>query len=150
GGFDGRSGNYPGRVTSRGFLGGATQPTKSLTVDGLRSPTPHSSANQFTSTEYTNRFTAALPSERSLFNFADLTPAVAATDREYLYGSFDRDVCDKYFTVFADFEYFRQFWDGGLAPTPFVPDIWTDLGGNSGLTTFGPHAFGISSAGVSV
>src|SRR6266480_1876101 len=72
GGFDGRSGNYPGRVTSRGFLGGATQPTKSLTVDGLRSPTPHSAANQFTSTEYTNRFNAALPSERSLFNFADL------------------------------------------------------------------------------
>src|SRR5207249_12303894 len=95
-------------------------------------------------------FGEGLPSERSLFNFADLTPSIAATDREYLYGSFDRDVCDKYFTVFADFEYFRQFWDGGLAPTPFVPDIWTDLGGNSGLTTFGPHAFGISSAGFSV
>ncbi len=154
GGFDGRSGNYPGRVTSRGFLGGATQPTKSLTVDGLRSPTPHSSANQFTSTEYTNRFNAALPSERSLFNFADLTPSIAATDREYLYGSFDRDICDKYLTVFADFEYFRQFWDGGLAPTPFVPDIWTDLGGsnsqNGVFQTFGPHAFGISSSGFSV
>ncbi len=84
GGADARSGNYPGRVTSRGFLGAATQPTKSDTVDGLRSPTPHSSANQFTSTEYTNRFTAALPSERSFFNFADLTPSIAATDREYL------------------------------------------------------------------
>ncbi|PYK82369.1 MAG: hypothetical protein DME41_09840, partial [Verrucomicrobia bacterium] len=164
GGFDGRSGNYPGRVTSRGFLGGATQPTKSLTVDGLRSPTPHSSANQFTSTEYTNRFSdappsdgvgrGAMPSERSLFNFADLTPSIAATDREYLYGSFDRDICDKYLTVFADFEYFRQFWDGGLAPTPFVPDIWTDLGGsnsqNGVFQTFGAHAFGISSSGFSV
>src|SRR5438552_2431427 len=52
GGFDGRSGNYPGRVTSRGFLGGAKDGFK---IDGLRSPTPHSSANQFTSTEYTNR-----------------------------------------------------------------------------------------------
>src|SRR5206468_4794860 len=141
GGFDGRSGNYPGRVTSRGFLGGATQPTKSLTVDGLRSPTPHSSANQFTSTEYTNRFTAALPSERSLFNFADLTPSIAATDREYLYGSFDRDVCDKYLTVFADFLYFRQFWEGGLAPSPFgAPDVWTDAN----------KPAGISSAGISV
>src|SRR5438132_83364 len=164
GGFDGRSGNYPGRVTSRGFLGGAKQPFKSATVDGLRSPTPHSSANQFTSTEYTNRFSdappsdgvgrGAMPSERSLFNFADLTPSIAATDREYLYGSFDRDICDKYLTVFADFEYFRQFWDGGLAPTPFVPDIWTDLGGsnsqNGVFATYGAHAFGISSSGFSV
>src|SRR5438477_7028207 len=161
GGFDGRSGNYPGRVTSRGFLGGAKDGFK---IDGLRSPTPHSSANQFTSTEYTNRIsdlpitsargTGALPSERSFFNFADLTPSIAATDREYLYGSFDRDICDKYLTVFADFEYFRQFWDGGLAPTPFVPDIWTDLGGsnsqNGVFATYGAHAFGISSSGFSV
>src|SRR6266513_259402 len=155
GGFDGRSGNYPGRVTARAFKGGATQPTKSQ-VGGLRSPTPHSSSNQFTSTQYTSRFNSALPSERSLFNFADLTPSVAASDREYLYGSFDRDICDKYLTVFADFEYFRQFWDGGLAPTPFTPDIWTDLGGTtagaggSGPQTFGAHPFGISSTGISV
>src|SRR5207237_6950845 len=90
-------------------------------------------------------------SERAFFNFADLTPSIAATDREYLYGSFDRDICDKYLTVFADFEYFRQFWDGGLAPTPFVPDIWTDLGGTStnGFVS-GSHPFGISSSGFSV
>jgi iron complex outermembrane recepter protein len=162
GGFDGRSGNYPGRVTSRGFRGSAGG-TQHL---DLRTPTPHSSANQFTSTEYTGRFQPlgslpnhqgfgeGLPSERSLFNFADLTPSIAATDREYLYGSFDRDICDKYLTVFADFEYFRQFWDGGLAPTPFVPDIWTDLGGsnsqNGVFSTYGAHAFGISSSGFSV
>src|SRR5437762_4599827 len=91
GGADGRSGNYPGRVTSRGVLGSATAAFKIP----LRTPTPHSSANQFTSTEYTNRFNAALPSERSFFNFADLTPAIAATDRECPYGSFDRDICDK-------------------------------------------------------
>src|SRR6266480_217508 len=149
GGFDGRSGNYPGRVTARAFKGSATQPTKSQ-VGGLRSPTPHSSSNQFTSTQYTSRFNSALPSERSLFNFADLTPSVAASDREYLYGSFDRDICDKYLTVFADFEYFRQFWDGGLAPTPFTPDVWTDLGGFSGGTALGSHAFGISSVGIRV
>src|SRR6266446_9344864 len=121
-GFDDRSGNYPGRVTARQFRGSAGG-TQHL---DLRSPTPHSAANQFTSTEYTNRFQPlgslpnhqgfrqGVPSERSLFNFADLTPSIAATDREYLYGSFDRDICDKYLTVFADFEYFRQFWDGGL------------------------------------
>jgi iron complex outermembrane receptor protein len=160
GGADARSGNYPGRVTSRGFLGSAKDGFKIV----LRSPTPHSSANQFTSTEYTNRFSdlpvtsnrgaGALPSERSFFNFADLTPSIAATDREYLYGSFDRDICDKYLTVFADFEYFRQFWDGGLAPTPFTPDVWTDLGGsnspNGVFATYGPHPFGISSTGISV
>src|SRR5437016_4610133 len=146
GGADARSGNYPGRVTSRGFLGSATAAFKIP----LRTPTPHFSANQFTDSEYTNRFTAALPSERSFFNFADLTPAIAATDREYLYGSFDRDICDKYLTVFADFEYFREFWDGGLAPTPFSPDVWTDLGGFAGGTVIGAHPFGISSVGISV
>src|SRR6266404_4060049 len=162
GGFDGRSGNYPGRVTARQFRGSAGG-TQHL---DLRSPTPHSAANQFTSTEYTNRFQPlgslpnhqgfreGVPSERSLFNFADLTPSIAATDREYLYGSFDRDICDKYLTVFADFEYFRQFWDGGLAPTPFVPDIWTDVGGsnsqNGVFQTFGAHPFGISSSGFTV
>jgi iron complex outermembrane receptor protein len=148
-GFDARSGNFGGRVTSREFKGLATQPTKSQ-LGGLRSPTPHFSANQFTDTQYTSRVPPAITSERAFFNFADLTPQVAATDREYLYGSFDRDICDKYLTVFADFEYFRQFWDGGLAPTPFVPDVWTDLGGNSGAFVSGPHPFGISSVGISV
>src|SRR5438309_6613450 len=156
GGFDGRSGNLPGRITSRYFKGIATESSGAKL--SLRSPTPHSSANQFTDTQYTNRTLTpipnpaiAIPSERAFFNSADLTPAIAATDREYLYGSFDRDICDKYLTVFADFEYFRQFWDGGLAPTPFVPDIFTDLGGTStdGFIS-GPHAFGISSSGFSV
>src|SRR6202011_5016074 len=165
-GFDGRSGNFPGRITTKVFKGAATQPTKG-TVGGLRSPTPHFAANQFTDSQYTNRNPAgntAITSERSLFNFADLTPAIAASDREYLYGSFDRDICDKYLTVFADFEYFRQFWDGGLAPTPVTPDVWTDLGGTAAgavqlnpfdpnfnpLGTLGAHPFGISSTGISV
>src|SRR4029077_20313396 len=72
--------------------------------------------------------------EQQRFNFADLTPAVAATDREYLYGSFDRDICDKYFTVFADFKYFRQFWDSGAAPTPFTPDPFTDVNNPFGIS----------------
>jgi iron complex outermembrane receptor protein len=136
GGFDGRSGNYGGRVTSRGFLGEAVPPFRIP----LKTPTPHSSSNQFDNTQYTTRFSAALPSEKSLFNFADLTPAIAPTDREYLYGSVTRDICDKYLTIFADFEYFRQFWHGGLAPTPFTPDVWTDIN----------HGFGISTTGISV
>jgi iron complex outermembrane receptor protein len=149
GGFDARSGNFGGRITTREFIGLATQPTKG-TLGGLKSPTPHSSANQLTDTQYTSRFNSAITSERALFNFADLTPSIAASDREYLYGSFDRDICDKYVTVFADFEYFRQFWDGGLAPAPFTPDVWTDTGGFSGGTALGAHPFGISSVGISV
>jgi iron complex outermembrane receptor protein len=135
GSFDFRSGNLAGRATTRIFRG-AVDP-----FYGLLTPTPHSSANQFTSTQYTNRFQGIATSEKSLFNFADLTPDIAATDREYLYGSVIRDICDKYLTVFADFKYFRQFWDGGLAPTPFVPDFWADS----------IHPFGISgAAGFSV
>src|SRR5438477_8107264 len=134
---DTRSGNFPGRVTSRVFLGEAV-PAFNI---GLRTPTPHASANQFDNTQYTTRFSAAIPRERSLFNFADLTPEVAPTDREYLYGSFDRDICDKYLTVFGDFLYFRQFWVGGLAPSPFgQPDVWTDKN----------LPAGISAAGISV
>src|SRR6266513_3099132 len=152
GGADARSGNFPGRITTRQFLGTAQQPFKSA-IGGLRSPTPHAAANQFTDTQYTNRgltSTSAITSERAFFNFADLTPSIAATDREYLYGSFDREICDKYLTVFADFNYFREFWDGGLAPTPFTPDVWTDLGGFAGGTVIGSHPFGISSVGISV
>src|SRR5205814_4645648 len=136
GSFDVRSGNYAGRVTARQFLGTAVQPFKL----NLQTPTPHASANQFTDTQYTIRFSAAITSERSLFNFADLTPDIAATDREYLYGSVDRDICDKYLTVFMHFKYFRQFWDGGLAPAPFTPDVWTDIN----------KPFGISTSGISV
>jgi outer membrane receptor protein involved in Fe transport len=161
GSFDLRSSNMAGRVQGRYFLGLATQPFKAA-VGGLLTPTPHSAANQFTDTQYVpytgstraggNRTgTTGITFERSAFNFADLTPDLAPTDREYLYGSFDRDLCDKYLTVFADFRYFRQFWDGGLAPTPFTPDVWSDAGGvnGGGLTTAG-HPFGISSAGISV
>lgn len=129
-GEDTRSGNYAGRVTTRVFL-----PSH---AGGALTPTAHAFPNQLTDPEYTAR--TQLPKERQLFNFADLTPAIAPTDREYLYGSFDRDLCDKYLTIFADFKYFRQFWDGGLAPTPFTPDIWTDA----------LHPFGISAAGMSV
>ena len=149
GGFDGRSGNLPGRITTRMFKGTGQPPFKGQVL-GLKSPTPHSSANQFTDTQFTSRFGSGISSERALFNFGDFTPSVAATDREYLYGSFDRDICDKYLTVFADFEYFRQFWDGALAAPPFTPDVWTDLGGNSGAFNSGPHPFGISATGISV
>src|SRR4029077_11460655 len=60
------------------------------------------------------------------FNFADRTPALPAVDREYLYGSLDRKICDQYLELFADFKNVRTFWDSAQAPAPFIPDVWTD------------------------
>jgi hypothetical protein len=131
GGNDVRSGNYAGRVQSR------------MLLPGIKSPTPHAFPNVQTDPQYAPRFFPGLhPNpifgrEHVLFNFADLTPAIAPTDRQYFYGSVTRDLCDKYLTVYADFKYVRQFWDGGLAPAPFVPDVWVDTA----------HALGISGQG---
>jgi iron complex outermembrane receptor protein len=155
GSFDLRSSNLAGRIsgsfttidpiTGLPVVHGATRFFEGLSKEpftlNLLTPTPHSSANQFDNTQFTSAGAAnGLPAERTAFNFGDNTPDISPTDREYLYGSFDRDLCDKYLTVFADFKYFRQFWDGALAPTPFTPDIWSDI----------THPFGISSAGISV
>ena len=130
GGADFRSGNMPARVGGFIYL-----PNHN---GGARTPTPHSFASAATDPQYTVR--TNLPPEKQVFNFNDLTPSVAATDREYLYGSFIRDICDKYLTIFADFKYFREFWDGGFAPTPFAPDFFTDA----------THPFGITGVGFSV
>ena len=56
------------------------------------------------------------------YNFAALTPAIPAADRQSFYGSVTRDICDKYLEVFADFKYARSFFDAALAATPFAPD----------------------------
>ena len=39
---------------------------------------------------------------------------IPAADRQSFYGSFTRDICDKYLTVFADFKYTRSFFDSAL------------------------------------
>ena len=82
GSFDLRSSNLAGRISGAGtrfFLGLAKEP---FTLN-LRTPTPHSSANQFDNTQFTSAGAAnGLPAERTAFNFADNTPAIAATDRE--------------------------------------------------------------------
>src|SRR5437868_17413 len=56
------------------------------------------------------------------FNFAAFTPALPPADRQAFYGSFMRDVCDKYLTVFGDFKYVRSFFDASLAAVPIIPD----------------------------
>ena len=45
------------------------------------------------------------------YNFAAVTPALPPADRQAFYGSFIRDLCDKYLMVFSDFKYVRSFFD---------------------------------------
>ena len=58
----------------------------------------------------------------SAYNFASVTPALPPGDRQVYYGSFVRDICDKYLTVFGDFKYARSYFDSSLAAVPFTPD----------------------------
>jgi iron complex outermembrane recepter protein len=126
GGTDARSGNFPGRVGSF------------VLRPGLTNPTPHSAPNAASSGEYVPR--TSLPIADQLFNFAALTAAVPAADREYLYGSLTRDLLDKYLTVFADVKFARSFFERVLAPVPFAPDPFHKA---DGVTS-------VSSAGISV
>ena len=52
-------------------------------------------------------------------------PAIPPADRQSFYGSFMRDICDKYLAVFADFKYTRSFFNGANSATPFNPDAFT-------------------------
>ena len=45
------------------------------------------------------------------------------------YGSFTRDMCDKYLTVFGDFKYSRSYFDSTLAAVPFTPDPFHGVAG---------------------
>ena len=136
GGIDNRSLNAAGRVAfiPAGFPF-VYQPNLN---GGALTPTPHAYPNVASDPQYVPIF--FLPREQQLFNFADLTPAVPAVDREYLYGSLDRKICGQYLELFVDFKYVRTFWDAPQAPTPFAPDVWTDA----------THPFGISKFGISV
>ena len=74
------------------------------------------------------------------FNFAAFTPALPPGDRQVYYGSFTRDLCDKYLTVFGDFKYARSFFDSSLAAVPFTPDPFHN----------GEHGTFFSPTGISV
>ena len=131
GGFDDRSANFPGsigpfRLIPRLFF-------------SANSPPPHSAPNVATSPHYIsvsspafnngngflNGTLAGLDGDYVLYNFQALMPAIPAADRQSFYGSFTRDICDKYLTVFADFKYTRSFFDGANEATPFNPDAFT-------------------------
>src|SRR5437762_4750109 len=73
------------------------------------------------------------------YNFAAITPALPPADRQSFYGSFTRDICDKYLVVFTDFKIVRSLFDSSFAAVPFTPDPFK----NSDGTPF-------SSIGISV
>jgi iron complex outermembrane recepter protein len=72
-----------------------------------------------------------------LYNFAAITPALPPADRQAFYGSFTRDLCGKYLTVFADFKYVRTYFDSSLAAVEFTPDPFKQPGTNIPFSQFG-------------
>jgi iron complex outermembrane recepter protein len=71
------------------------------------------------------------------YNYADVTPALAPADRQAFYGSFTRNLCDKYLTAFGDFKFVRSFFDASAAPVPFAPDPFKQPGTNIGFSPGG-------------
>ena len=136
GGFDVRSGNFPGRVHGERLI-----PSLFFSANA---PTPHSAPNVATSPFYTNPFAVpgiinGTPGDGNylFFNFAAFTPALPPADRQTFYGSFTRDLCDKYLTVFADFKIARSFFDASLAAVPFTPDPFKTPGTTVGFSPTG-------------
>lgn len=68
------------------------------------------------------------------YNAAAVTPALAPADRQAFYGSFTRDLCDKYLTAFADFKYVRSFFDASGAAAFFLNDPFKKPGTNIGFS----------------
>jgi iron complex outermembrane receptor protein len=137
GGFDARSGNEPGRVHSLRLI--------PKLFFGSTSPPPHSAPNAETSPFYISPgLLAPYPDGNfQFFNFAAFTPALPPSDRQSYYGSFTRDLCDKYLVMFTDFKYTRSFFDSSLAAVPFTPDPFHIGGGGDLGANFSP-------AGISV
>jgi iron complex outermembrane recepter protein len=127
GGFDNRSSNEPGRVGSFRLI-----PRLFFSAN---SPPPHSAPNVGTSPYYIRPSALGIglngnrDGDYFRYNFAALTPSIPSSDRQSFYGSFKRDICDKYLTVFADFKYTRSFFDAALAATPFSPDAFKQPNG---------------------
>ena len=150
GGIDTRSFDQPGRVQGfRMLLPKIFFGPGGLPQFGVNTPLPHSAPNARTSPFYKNSFSVnpnAYPGAPGIigphafqhvpelgtdykgggdyffYNFAAVTAALPPADRQAFYGSFKRDLCDKYLTVFADFKYVRSFFDASIAAVPFTPD----------------------------
>src|SRR5437764_6492680 len=147
GGFDARSGNFPGRVQSRRLLPSLFFGPGGTPIFGVNTPLPHSAPNAATSPFYKSPYAVnpnAYPGAPGIhnpvqtldqfgtqykgggdyffFNFAAFTPDLPPGDRQVYYGSFTRDICDKYLTVFGDFKYARSYFDSSFAAVAFTPD----------------------------
>jgi outer membrane receptor protein involved in Fe transport len=129
GGFDARSGNEPGRVQGFRLNPGMFFGAGGLPQPGINTPLPHSSTGPGTSPFYKTpgqfglfNTSATADGNYVAYNFATVTPALPPGDRQVYYGSFVRDICDKYLTIFSDFKVSRSFFDSSLAAVPFTPD----------------------------
>jgi len=167
GAIDFRDQSVPGRIDSpAGFPIGFRLIPKLFSSSN--SPPPHSAPNVATSPFYVNPVVIAPnvypgppgiigPNARQhrpqtlgtygykgggdyfLYNWAAVTPNIPPADRQSFYGSFMRDICDKYLTVFADFKYTRSFFDAALWAVAFGVDPFK-----------APNGLGFSPSGVSV
>jgi iron complex outermembrane receptor protein len=164
GGFDLRSGNEPGRVQSRRLLPSMFFGPGGLPTPGMNTPPPHSAANATHSPFYKNPFVVnpyAYPGAPGIvgpnaavflpqfgtdykgggdyffYNFSAAASALPPADRQAFYGSFTRDICDKYLTLFGDFKYVRSFFDGSLAAVPFNADPFKIPGTNVSFSPTG-------------
>ncbi len=152
GGVEARSGFFPGHLG--GFVGLRLLPSLFFSAN---TPPPHSAPNKEHSPFYIsptspvfnngngffNGTLQGTDGNFAAFNFAAFTPDLPPGDRQVYYGSFTRDLCDKYLTVFADFKYARSFFDSSLAAVPFTPDPFHIPG--TPFPTVGPSGpFGIS------
>jgi iron complex outermembrane receptor protein len=174
GGSDGRSFDEPGRVQGfRLLLPKIFFGPGGLPQFGVNTPPRHSAPNAQTSPFYKNPFAVnpnAYPGapgiigphafqhvpqfgtdykgggDYFLFNFAAFTAALPPADRQAFYGSFTRDLCDKYLVLFADFKYVRSFFDLSLAAVPFSPDSFKTPGTNIGFSPVGGISVPITNA----
>ena len=119
GGFDNRSGFLPGRVQSFQLL------------PGIITPTPHAFPNAATDPQYIPNSDTAYNSDFRAYNFAAVTPSIPAAVRQSFYGSFTREICDKYLETFADFKYTHSFFDAAEAATPFGTDAFKQPNGDA-------------------
>src|SRR5438067_3459076 len=149
GGFDIRSGSFPGRVQGFRLIPGMFFGPGGTPWPGVNTPIAHSATGPGTSPFYTTP--GSVPGIQNsvhgdgdyvAYNFAAVTANLPPADRQTFYGSFTRDLCDKYLTVFADFKYTRSLFDTFLAAVPI---------GLAGSDPFqNPDGTSFSPAGISV
>src|SRR6185369_16627061 len=102
----------------------------------VTAPTPHTFPNAASDPQYIPRpdgghNSGPYNTDFRAYNFAALTPSIPSADRQSFYGSFTRDICDKYLTVFADFKYTRSFFDAAGTATGFSPDPFKQPNGDA-------------------